>query len=238
MRSIVKQLVVVLACILSGELSLHCQDGVPNIVFQNLVNDFGRVIEGDNLKHIFKFENRGTGLLKIGDVEASCGCTGVLLSAKQIEPGQAGQIEVTLNTAGLEDAGTVLKTVSVSTNDPRQGQVVLSIRAAVVPEFALSSRSIYFGEVPRGKEVTKEITITIAPERESRLLSVTSSDSNVLVRLEPGSSDGKKVKLVAVQKADTKDGYHFGIVSIKTSSNQTPDLKISVRGVVSAPQRN
>ncbi len=157
-----------------------------------------------------------------------------MLSAKQIAPGQRGEIEVSVKTEGLT---VVNKSVTVTSNDPRAPQIVLTMTAMVEPEFQLSERSIYFGSVPRGKEVIKDLTVTIPAEKTVKLTSAESTDQNVTVKVEPfaGTND-KKYKVTAVQKSDTKDGYHFGMIVIKTTSTLTPELKIPVRGMVHPPQ--
>jgi hypothetical protein len=155
-----------------------------------------------------------------------------LLSAKQIAPGGSGRIEVAVNTQGQT---AIHKSVVVVTNDPKQPQISLSLTGMVIPEFGLSERFIYFGSVPPGKEIVKELLITIPPEKSVKVLSAESTDQYVAVKLEPvPGSDGKKTKLVATQKSDTKPGYHFGTVVIKTSSPLTPELRIPVRGNVTA----
>ncbi len=127
------------------------------------------------------------------------------------------------------------KSVVVLTNDPKQPQVTLSLTGTVVPEFGLSERAIYFGSVPPGKEVVKNLFITVPPDKPVKVLSAESTDQYVTVQLEPApGSNGKKVKLVATQKPDTKPGYHFGMVVVKTSSTLTPELRIPVRGIVAA----
>jgi len=159
-----------------------------------------------------------------------------LLSAKQIAPGQRGEIEVTVKTEGLS---AINKTVTVRSNDPKQPQVVLSMTAVVEPEFQLSERSVYFGSVPRGKEVVKELTVTIPADKSAKLLSAESTDQYVAAKMEQvAGSDGRKYKITVAQKPDAKDGYHFGMIVIKTSSSLTPELKIPVRGMVTPPQSN
>jgi hypothetical protein len=155
-----------------------------------------------------------------------------LLSAKQIAPGESGRIEVSVNTHGQT---AIHKSVVVISNDPKQPQISLSLNGVVVPEFNLSERFVYFGSVAPGKEVVKELLITIPPERSVKVLSVESTDQYVTAKLEPlPGSDGKKLKLTVTQKPDTKPGYHFGTVVVKTSSPLTPELKIPVRGNVAA----
>jgi len=47
------------------------QDNIlgPSIAFDGLAKDFGKVIEGAPLKHIFKFTNKGSATLEIFKVE-------------------------------------------------------------------------------------------------------------------------------------------------------------------------
>lgn len=230
-----KRLYLLAAISLVSTSWLSGQVGAPNIVFDGLVKDFGKVMEGDTLTHTFKFENKGGSELDILSVEASCGCTGVLTSAKRLKPGESGQIEVALKTEGFGGIDDLYKTVTVTTNDPRQKQVTLGLKASVEPEFVFSERSIYLGEVIKGQDVSKEITISVAPTRDVRLVGVETTDQNVLVKLEPvAGSKGKQFKLIARQKPDAKVGYHFGMITVKTSSIRAPELKISVRGVVAA----
>ncbi len=156
-----------------------------------------------------------------------------MLSAKQIAPGESGQIEVTVKA---ETDGPLNKSVTVQSNDPRQPRVMLIIKAVIVPEFSLSERTIYFGTVPKGQAATKEIIITVPSDRPVKLVSAESTDSSVSVRMEPVTdSGGKKYKILAAQKSDAKEGYHVGFVVVKTTSNINPELKIAVRGVVGPP---
>ncbi len=46
-------------------------DNAPTIVFESTMKDFGTVTEGETLKHIFKFTNKGTATLEIIKAESS-----------------------------------------------------------------------------------------------------------------------------------------------------------------------
>ena len=63
----------VLACLvlIVAMLPLQAQDKVPVIAFDHLSKDFGRVTEGQVLKHVFKFTNKGLVPLEILKVESS-----------------------------------------------------------------------------------------------------------------------------------------------------------------------
>lgn len=228
------------AFIAAGLLPLTAQEQGPSIVFDALNKDVKTVTDGETIQQIFRFTNKGNATLEILGINASCGCTSTLLSADKIAPGRSGQLELKIATLGMTALSTTLaetvnisKTVTVTTNDPKQPQVVLTITGVVAPEIALSELQIYFGSVAHGQEVTKDILVEISPDKPIKLLSATSSDDNVSVRLEsvPGSND-KKVKIIAVQKATADPGMHQGIILVKTSSQLRPELKIPVRGIV------
>jgi hypothetical protein len=212
-------------CLIVGQLALWGQDKAPSMVFDNLVKDFGKVMQGETIKHVFSFSNKGSSTLEILSVGPSCGCQATSLSAKQIQPGQSGQIEVSVDTAIL--IGAIDESVNIITNDPRRPSVSLSIRADVQPEISVSSPSIFFENVPEGKEVTKEVIITVAAERSIKILSAESTDEGVIVKLEPvPDTEGKKVKLIATQKGGGKIGYRSGTIIVKTTSYLTPELSI------------
>lgn len=223
-----------------GLLSLAARHAGPSIAFESLAADFKKITDGEPIRQVFKFTNKGDETLEILGVEASCGCTSTLLSAKRIAPGQGGQLELKITTAdltalsrSLSETVSISKTVTVSSNDPEQPKVVLTVTAVITPEIALSEPSVYFGIHPRGQEIARDVLVEIAPDRPIRLLSATSTDDNVMVRLEPvPGSDDKKIKVIAILKATAGEGQHQGVILVKTSSLLKPELKIPLRGIV------
>ena len=210
------------AFIAAGLRPLTAQEQGPSIVFDALNKDVKTVTDGETIQQIFRITNKGNATLEILGINASCGCTSTLLSADKIAPGRSGQLELKIATLGMTALSTTLaetvnisKTVTVTTNDPKQPQVVLTITGVVAPEIALSELQIYFGSVAHGQEVTKDILVEISPDKPIKLLSATSSDDNVSVRLEsvPGSND-TKVKIIAVQKATADPGMHQGNIRV------------------------
>ena len=57
--------------LIAGILFLPAQDKRPSIVFDGPTKDFGKVTEGETLKHVFKFTNKGEAVLDILKVEPS-----------------------------------------------------------------------------------------------------------------------------------------------------------------------
>jgi len=88
----------------------------PQIYFQDMKHDFGKVQQGPQLQYNFKFRNTGAQPLKIDKVQTSCGCTGATVGDKtEYATNESGEISVTFNTQGRE--GKQEKTIIVYTNE-------------------------------------------------------------------------------------------------------------------------
>lgn len=105
-------------------------DGAPTIYFSETQHDFGKVNEGDKVNYTFNFANKGTSELTIKDIKTSCGCTAALLSQEKLAPGQDGTLKVELNTQNR--SGKMSRTVTITSNDPKDPAKVLTIYADVV----------------------------------------------------------------------------------------------------------
>ncbi len=105
-------------------------DRTPTIYFPETQHDFGKVNEGDKVDYTFSFANKGTSVLTIKDIKTSCGCTAALVSQDNINPGQEGTLKVELNTKNR--SGKMSRTVTISSNDPKDPSKILTIYADVV----------------------------------------------------------------------------------------------------------
>jgi len=102
----------------------------PMIYFPETQHDFGKVNEGDMVEYTFSFANKGSSVLTIKDIKTSCGCTAALVSQDNINPGQEGTLKVELNTKNR--SGKMSRTVTISSNDPKDPSKILTIYADVV----------------------------------------------------------------------------------------------------------
>jgi Protein of unknown function (DUF1573) len=105
-------------------------DRAPTIYFPETQHDFGKVNEGDKVDYTFSFANKGTSVLTIKDIKTSCGCTAALVSQDNINPGQEGTLKVELDTKNR--SGKMSRTVTISSNDPKDPSKILTIYADVV----------------------------------------------------------------------------------------------------------
>jgi len=66
----------------------------PRISFEKTVCDLGEVGQGTRNTCEFRFTNTGRGLLKIGNISRTCGCTVFQLDMKEYAPNEIGAIDV------------------------------------------------------------------------------------------------------------------------------------------------
>jgi len=102
---------------------------VPQITFNKVEHDFGRLIQGEQVIHVFKFTNTGSSDLLISKVSASCGCTASKYTRDPVKPGQEGKVEITFDSNGQR--GIQNKTITVLTNGIPQ-MTTLRVKAQVV----------------------------------------------------------------------------------------------------------
>ncbi len=104
----------------------------PQIKFTELKKSLGDVAQGPQIDGTFEFTNTGEGILVIGNVSTSCGCTGAMVDEKkEFQPNETGKIKFTFNTQGRQ--GPSDKTITVATNDPQNPNVVLTLSCNVLP---------------------------------------------------------------------------------------------------------
>src|ERR1043166_6995333 len=100
------------------------------IQFDKTVYDFGSTSFVDSVTGTFTFQNAGTGELKVGKPQPSCGCTVASVKPEVLKPGEKGELVFKVNIGGAR--GTLEKHITVPSNDPQSPKVSLSIKANIV----------------------------------------------------------------------------------------------------------
>jgi len=122
--------------------------GSPKIHVEESTYDFGSILEGFAVTHVFTIENTGDEVLEIERVAASCGCTTTQLATDRLAPGGSVELEVLVDTAGF--GGTISKSIYVYCNDPHYAASSSSDR----PRFTLRVT----GEVIRAQPYHTSVT--------------------------------------------------------------------------------
>jgi hypothetical protein len=90
-------------------------DDPTTVEFEHSEFDFGEAVDGDMVRHTYKFTNTGDKNLVLINVTGSCGCTVPESWPKHpIAPGETGEIEVVFNSNNR--VGNVRKNIRVEAN--------------------------------------------------------------------------------------------------------------------------
>jgi len=102
---------------------------MPEIQFDNLSYNFGKVIKGERLSYTFHFKNVGKSSLIISSTEASCGCTTSTPPQAPVNPGEKGEITITFDSTYKSGEVTSYLVVMANTYP---AQTILTVYANVV----------------------------------------------------------------------------------------------------------
>jgi hypothetical protein len=117
---------------------------LTTIAFEEVSYDFGKIKEGDVVKHKFKFTNTGTNDLILENVKPSCGCTALDWPKDPIAPGKSAEIEAQFNSSGK--SGAQMKYITITLNSAERleritftGEVIPKATDGVAPAPAPST---------------------------------------------------------------------------------------------------
>lgn len=166
----------------------------------------------------FKYENKSDKQVHISNVRTSCGCTTAALKKNDVAPGEKGEIVATLKIG--EHTGLQTKTVTVDSDDPKQPQTILTLKAMVTQVLELQPALVFWqaNEDPKPKTIVakagKGVTI--------KSLEVTSSAPEFTTKVEPGSTAGEFK--ISVQPHDTAHQLNANLTVKPDSSAGTPKV--------------
>jgi hypothetical protein len=123
-----------------AEMAPRPAKGGPEITFEKVVYDFGKIEPGSQNVCEFKFTNTGDSLLKITEVSKTCGCTPYTLTKREYQPGESGILKVEYHAS--KQPFSVKKTLFVSSNDKSKPQVELTIIAEIVTKIDYNPKKL------------------------------------------------------------------------------------------------
>lgn len=102
----------------------------PRLEFDNIVHDFCEISPDSINDCTFTFKNTGPGTLNISQTRGSCKCTVAELTKKEYAPGESGQLSIQYHAPTYP--GPTSQTVHVTSNDPQNPVIQLTIKAVVI----------------------------------------------------------------------------------------------------------
>lgn len=200
----------------------------PKLVLQQSSFDFGDIKQGETVSHTFVLTNSGGDLLKITNVQASCGCTAAAPEKSELAPGESTNLPVKFNSTGRQ--GMQKKTVKIFTNDPQSPEMTITISGNIVTgEQSGGAPTIYFpetqhdfGKVSEGEKINYTFRFVNKGESELIIKDVKSScgctaallsssnikpgqEGTLKVEFDTKNRSGKNSKTITVQSNDPKD---------------------------------
>ncbi len=82
--------------------------------FEETEFNFGKIKEGEQVEHVFKFKNTGEAPIVVAQVSASCGCTTPTYTSTPVKPGEVGEITVKFDSHG--QVGQQQKIITIASN--------------------------------------------------------------------------------------------------------------------------
>ncbi|MDT8440869.1 MAG: DUF1573 domain-containing protein [Desulfuromonadales bacterium] len=182
----------------------------PRLVVEQTRHDFGAVLEGGKIEHVFVFANQGDQPLTINRVRSSCGCTAALVSSRELQPQQSGEIRATFNSRGFR--GPVTKTISLYTNDLSQPVAVLELTGVVREVVGVKPQQVNFGTIAAGEEAAFEVTLVNQGDKTLQLATPTITSPGLRAtladqKLEPGEQTVLSIAYLPTAERSRFSGY-------------------------------
>ncbi len=118
--SFVLTFVLAVACSAIAYAQNEGADG-PVLSFENMIVDYGKIVQNSDPLRVVKFTNTGTEPLVIQNARGSCGCTVPSFPKQPIMPGESSEIEIRYDSKRL---GKINKTVTITTNEGGEPHVL------------------------------------------------------------------------------------------------------------------
>jgi len=203
------------------------------IQFKSTEIDFGEVESGETVDVKYEFKNIGDKPLIIKNVSTSCGCTATQLEKREFQPGEDGVIPTKFFSRGY--SGKVIKTVTVTTNDPKNKHTILKIQGEVkLTKFALIELipdKIDFAAAKFGEQYKQEVTIKNPGTIELRIVEVIHAPEISALFPQKIIPAGAELKLNVIYTA-MEPGKFSSFLKMRTTAHKRPISLIRINADV------
>lgn len=200
-------------------------------VVEGLTFDLGKIDRGTVATKRLTLKNVGTEKLDVGNVEVSCGCTGTVVSNKELKPGDTTSLLITFNSKNF--SGQVHKSVTINSNAAGAPRTVVEFSATVTEDLSFSPMQFYFKDAEVGRKSIATIKVRNESAKELMITGFRTQLENFVIKYPPKRIiPGESVDITAeftpkVAKPVLSDG-----VFITTSSQTQSEVYIYVFGNV------
>lgn len=208
--------------------------GWADALFRERAHDFGAVPRGATVRHGFTLTNSLNEPLTIVNLRPSCGCTSGRASVSTVPPGGKAVIEAALDTTNFVNKKNTTLFVSLVSASGKQGEIGLGLSVQILSDVVLNPGTIDFGSVPRGKEVTRTLTIDHMASTAWKAEKMVSSSKAIDAWLDETLRDprGVQYRLTVRLKPDVPAGLIRDEIRIHTNDPEGRVVPVLVTGQV------
>ena len=94
--------------VVAAEQRDESMETFPVMSFEEEQFDFGEIVQGTHVEHVFSFTNTGDAPLVITNARSSCGCTVPEYPREPVAPGESGELLVKFDGSGRGDRKSVV----------------------------------------------------------------------------------------------------------------------------------
>lgn len=210
--------------------------GGPVATIDEPVQDVGIVESGATVTQSFTLRNEGDAPLEILEVDPDCGCT-VAEYDEVIAPGASGKITAVMDVTTF--VGPIAKYLKVLTNDPRNPELTLAVKAEVRPQVQIYPGYVRFLTVVGSGEESADQTVWAADIPDFEIRGVRSPYRFVKVRAREATEDeersegqGKQWHLEVTLARNAPVGPLADHIELETNHPDHPIVRIPVSGFV------
>jgi hypothetical protein len=196
----------------------------PKAIFYEAIHDFGTVLQGNTITHIFKLKNSGNEELKLKNPKITGKSTTVRFQ-NSLQPGQDMEITLKIDTNNL--IGEVETGVIFSTNDPQNPEIELKMSGLIKPIIDVRPMADVFFSVYKGKSTEKSVTI-INNYKDPLQINKIESNSDRFSHQLKTIKEGHEYKLLVKVNPKASLGRTMEKVVLFTNNEKMPQLQIGV----------
>lgn len=201
----------------------------PAASFPEVTYDFGEVIQGTRVEHVFIVENRGSEDLRIELLEASEALS--VSMPETVRPREQGGVEIAFETHGLSGSGNLK--VELKTNDPEKPTQTLVIRGRLTSLIEIQPQNrVYFFDVIRGQTPHKDLELINHQDRPLTVLEVKSGTPRYFETALETLEAGQRYKLTLKLASDAPRGNRQERILVVTDSPDLPEIPIYPRAAI------
>lgn len=224
-----------------GTSPLVVESGRPEADLPETNFQFGKMERGSTMSHAFKIRNVGNRPLLVEVTSTTCKCTVGDLELSKIPPNE--ETEVLVEWTAKTTAGPFRHGATLSTNDPRNSRIELTVEGDVVESMSIIPAELIFGNVMVEESSEARVFVSSNIQQDVKVLSYKFSDEKLaeqfdvqITPVEPGDLPYPEavggVKVTATYRGGTTIGRFYGWLELTTNLESSPKLNVLVTGSI------